>query len=114
MATLPVYFVARQSLLCFFKRFFAFVYFQIFKLGGHHVTDGDEIRNIQWQSWTCVLGSEVNGMWPKYSQINDVNAVDASIPYDTLATGDDFGLVKLFRFPCVKKGSSPLAALHFS
>jgi len=68
------------------------------------VTAVEEIRAIEWQSWTCVLGSEVNGMWPKYSQINDVNAVDASITYDTLATGDDFGLVKLFRFPCIKKG----------
>ena len=75
-----------------------------FILGGRHVTNVEEIRAIQWQSWTCVLGSEVNGMWPKYSQINDVNAVNASITYDTLATGDDFGLVKLFRFPCIKKG----------
>nr|CAB3242507.1 echinoderm microtubule-associated protein-like 6 [Phallusia mammillata] len=73
--------------------------------GGKHVTNAEEIRAIQWQTWTCVLGSEVNGIWPKYTQINDVNAVDASFPNDGIATGDDFGLVKLFRFPSVKKGA---------
>ena len=51
-----------------------------------------------------MLGTEVHGIWPKYSQLNDVNAADASFEHNTIATGDDFGLVKLFRFPCVKKG----------
>ena len=46
----------------------------------------------------------MHGIWPKYSQLNDVNATDASFEHNTIATGDDFGLVKLFRFPSVKKG----------
>ncbi|CAK8677759.1 unnamed protein product [Clavelina lepadiformis] len=71
--------------------------------GGKHVTSADEIRAVKWKSWTCVLGSEVNGIWPKYTQINDINTVDACFSKDVVATGDDFGLVKLFRFPCWKK-----------
>ena len=72
--------------------------------GGKRVTAKEEIQAIQWSTWTSVLGSEVNGIWPKYSQVNDVNATDAVFTKRVVATGDDFGLVKLFRFPSVKKG----------
>ncbi len=64
----------------------------------------DEILGIHWSSWTGVLGTEVNGVWPKYTQVNDVNATHASFEQQAIVTGDDFGLVKLFRFPCIKKG----------
>ncbi|KAL5463172.1 hypothetical protein EMCRGX_G032049 [Ephydatia muelleri] len=70
------------------------------------VTAKEEIQGIQWATWTGVLGTEVHGIWPKYSQLNDVNATDASFEHNTIATGDDFGLVKLFRFPSVKKGAN--------
>ncbi|XP_078490103.1 echinoderm microtubule-associated protein-like 6 [Ciona intestinalis] len=73
--------------------------------GGRQVTSAEEIRAIQWQTWTCVLGSEVNGIWPKYTQINDVNAIDVSFQHEVAVTGDDFGLVKLFNFPSLKKGA---------
>jgi hypothetical protein len=46
----------------------------------------------------------VNGIWEKYTDTNDINATDTSFPNNTLVSGDDFGLVKLFRFPCIKKG----------
>ncbi len=73
-------------------------------LGGKRVTSKDEILGIHWSSWTGVLGTEVNGVWPKYTQVNDVNATHASFEQQAIVTGDDFGLVKLFRFPCIKKG----------
>ena len=37
-------------------------------------------------------------------QVNDINAADACFDHNTIVTGDDFGLVKLFRYPCIKKG----------
>lgn len=64
----------------------------------------EEAKGIHWMTWTCVLGPEVNGIWPKYSNVNDINSVDANYSSAVLVTGDDFGLVKLFRFPCLKKG----------
>ena len=64
----------------------------------------EETKGIHWMTWTCVLGQEVNGIWPKYSTVNDINSVDANYSSAVLVTGDDFGLVKLFRFPCLKKG----------
>jgi len=68
------------------------------------VTNREELKLVQWASWTCVLGPEVNGIWPKYSDINDINSVDANFNNQVLVTADDYGLVKLIRYPCVKKG----------
>ncbi|KAJ6667049.1 hypothetical protein lerEdw1_019052 [Lerista edwardsae] len=70
---------------------------------GKHLTSKDEIKAIHWASWTCVTGLEVNGVWPKYSNITDINSVDGNYNNAVLVTGDDFGLLKLFRFPCLKK-----------
>ncbi|XP_051957235.1 echinoderm microtubule-associated protein-like 6 isoform X1 [Xyrauchen texanus] len=65
----------------------------------------EEAKGIHWMTWTCVLGPEVNGIWPKYSNVNDINSVDANYSSAVLVTGDDLGLVKLFRFPCLKKAA---------
>lgn len=72
--------------------------------GCKRVTSKEEIQAIHWSFWTGVLGQEVNGIWPKYTQVNDINATHASFNHQVIVTGDDFGLVKLFRFPCIKKG----------
>jgi len=72
--------------------------------GGKNVTGREELRNIRWHSWTGVLGNEVNGIWEKYTDTNDINAADANYRDECIVTGDDFGLVKLFRFPSLKKG----------
>ncbi|XP_033734062.1 echinoderm microtubule-associated protein-like 6 [Pecten maximus] len=72
---------------------------------GKQVTNREEIVNIRWHTFTGVLGSEVNGIWEKYTDTNDVNAVDANFAAETVVTGDDFGLVKLFKFPCLQKGA---------
>lgn len=64
----------------------------------------EESKGIHWMTWTGIIGPEVNGIWPKYSNITDINSVDANYSSAVLVTGDDVGLVKLFRFPCLKKG----------
>lgn len=75
-------------------------------LGGKEVTNKEELKGIQWASWTCVSGVEVNGIWPKYSDINDINSVDANFIGQVMVTADDYGIVKLFRYPCLRKGST--------
>lgn len=64
----------------------------------------EEAKGIHWMTWTGVVGADVNGIWPKYSNVTNVNSADANYSSAVLVTGDDLGLVKLFRFPCLKKG----------
>ncbi len=57
------------------------------------------LANILWATWTSVLGPSVQGIWQGTSDVTDVNSADLSHDGQVLATGDDFGLVKLFPFP---------------
>ena len=56
-------------------------------------------ENVEWETWTSVLGPRVVGVWPHGSDVTDVNASCLSHDRKILATADDFGLVKLFDFP---------------
>jgi len=42
----------------------------------------------------------VNGIYPPCTTKDDINGVNRSPDGTVVATGDDFGLVKLFRYPC--------------
>lgn len=71
---------------------------------GKPVVSKEEVKGQCWATWSGVLGSEVSGIWPKYSNLTEINAVDANHAAAVLVTGDDLGLVKLYRFPCLRKG----------
>jgi len=51
---------------------------------------------------SCIFGWPVQGIWPGLDY-TDVNTTDRSRNGTLLATGDDFGQVKLFKYPCVKE-----------
>ena len=53
-----------------------------------------------------MIGSEVVGIWPRNADKADVNCAHVSHGGNAIATGDDFGLVKLFSFPCAEKNVS--------
>ena len=61
-----------------------------------------------WASQTCTLGWPVQGIWPPGSDTSDINACDRSHKQDLLATVDDYGLVKVFRYPPVDDASKHL------
>lgn len=75
---------------------------------GKPLVSKEDLKGLCWASWSCVLGPEVSGIWPKYSNLTEINAVDANHAAAVLVSGDNLGLVKLFRFPCLRKGSAQI------
>jgi WD40 repeat protein len=57
--------------------------------------------DIDWNTWTCLFGFPVQGIWPPEATGYVVNYTCMSKNKKVLATGDDFSLVKLFKYPCV-------------
>uniref|UniRef100_A0A668ABP2 EMAP like 1 n=1 Tax=Myripristis murdjan TaxID=586833 RepID=A0A668ABP2_9TELE len=57
-------------------------------------------RDIPWATCTCTLAFQVFGLWPDGSDGTDINAVCRSNDKSLLVTGDDFGKVHLFSYPC--------------
>uniref|UniRef100_A0A8D2ZGE1 EMAP like 1 n=1 Tax=Scophthalmus maximus TaxID=52904 RepID=A0A8D2ZGE1_SCOMX len=64
------------------------------------VVSVETTRDIEWATYTCTLGFHVFGLWPDGSDGTDVNAVCRSSDKSLLVTGDDFGKVHLFSYPC--------------
>lgn len=70
------------------------------------------MEKIDWSMWTCVLGTSVDGIWPLISEVTEVTAACLSNDKKVLATGDDLGYVKLFRYPVrVRDGALTPAGL---
>lgn len=64
------------------------------------VVSVETTRDLEWATYTCTLGFQVFGVWPEGSDGTDLNAICRSPDQKLLATGDDFGKVHLFSYPC--------------
>ena len=72
----------------------------------HNVSGGKQVpggasayKDEKWFSWTCPIGWPVQGIWPPCASGDDINAVDRDKQGKVIVTGDDFGKVKLFKYP---------------
>lgn len=63
------------------------------------VPQSTQLRDVAWASNTCVLTFSTIGIWPEGADGTDVNACDRSNGSKVMATGDDFGKVKLYSYP---------------
>ena len=63
-----------------------------------------EIERLDWHSWTSVLGTTCDGLWPPKCDITDINATCLNKDGSVIATADDFGFVKLFNYPAKVSG----------
>ena len=61
------------------------------------------MRDEPWSTQTCIYGWHVRGLWPEGADGTDINACARSNTElrEMIATSDDFGKVKLFRYPCI-------------
>jgi len=74
---------------------------------GKHLPGGaSSFKDEKWSTWTCPIGWPVQGIWPPCSSGDDINAVDRDKKGTVIVTADDFGKVKLFKYPCAIEKSS--------
>lgn len=71
---------------------------------------GSSLRNEDWATWTCVLGWPVQGVFKAEWDGSDVNAVARSTQCIAdgarlLAAADDFGEIRLYKYPCLEKSN---------
>ncbi|XP_062257185.1 echinoderm microtubule-associated protein-like 4 isoform X1 [Platichthys flesus] len=72
------------------------------------IRNRSECKDIDWATYTCVLGYHVFGVWPEGSDGTDINALIRSHHRKVIALADDFCKVHLFTYPC----STPKAPSH--
>uniref|UniRef100_A0A671XS59 Echinoderm microtubule-associated protein-like 4 n=1 Tax=Sparus aurata TaxID=8175 RepID=A0A671XS59_SPAAU len=72
------------------------------------IRNRSECKDINWATYTCVLGYHVFGVWPEGSDGTDINALIRSHNRKVIALADDFCKVHLFAYPC----STPKAPSH--
>merc|ERR1711871_507676 len=69
---------------------------------GRQKRSASELRDVKWDTWSCVLGWPVQGIFQEEQDGTDINAVHRSPNSNLLLTADDSGKVNLFRYPAVK------------
>ena len=89
------------------------------------VNGSAEFCDEKWATWTCVYG------WPVQTLVYEISTNFLSCmrshgyfdKYQLLGSGDENGLLRIYRYPCLKKGaeylsgkghSSPISAVKFT
>lgn len=67
---------------------------------GRRVLDPAQLRDVHWATFTCTLGWEMRGIYPKMSDGSDITSAHRSPNGRLIVTGDEFRKVNLFRCPC--------------
>ena len=58
-------------------------------------------KDYEWASYSAKIGWDVEGIYPSGEDGSHINGVDVSKDKKLLATSDDFGLVNIYRCPCL-------------
>jgi microtubule-associated protein-like 6 len=76
---------------------------------GKQITSASELKDVRWDTWTSTLGWPVQGIWAPGMDGGDINAVARSHSGHLLTSSDDFGKVRLLRYPCLAENSAALS-----
>ena len=72
---------------------------------GEHIPQISTLKDVHWDSWTCPMGWPVQGVWPINKDGTDITAVHRSRSNALVASADNFGRIRLFRYPCLTQGA---------
>ena len=71
------------------------------------------LKDEIWHTWSCVLGWPVQGIFESNWDGTDVNMTDRSNykvnGYNMIACSNDFSEIRIYRYPCLKKGSGHIS-----
>lgn len=75
---------------------------------GQYFSTGSQLRDLQWADWTCKFGWPVQGIWPLldnegHAMSADPKCVHRAPSQQLLSVGDQKGILKLHRYPCLSK-----------
>ncbi len=76
---------------------------------GQQISNPNELKDVTWDKWTCTLGWPVQGIWSNGMDGGDINSVARSSSGHLIAAADDFGKIRLFRYPCLTEHASCLS-----
>lgn len=68
------------------------------------ITSASSFKDIEWDTFSCIIGWSVRGIWEKGMEGNDISCVDRHPKHSCLVSGDDFLNVKLHIYPASRVG----------
>jgi len=72
---------------------------------GQQITGGaTALRDEPWATWTSRIGWPVQGIYPAGVDGSHINGVERNRKGNLVATGDDWRLLNLMRYPCLNGG----------
>ena len=69
-------------------------------------------RQFKWATHTCKFGYYVDGIIPKGNGPSDINSVAMCNDQSLVATGDDNGLINIYRSPCRANNTARMYRAH--
>eukprot|EP01042_Synura_sphagnicola_P001496 gene1496-1726_t len=70
---------------------------------GMYIPAASRLRDVRWDTQTCVLGWAVQGCWPPQKDGTEITSVDCNLfrggENIVIASGDNYGRVQLLRYP---------------
>jgi len=73
-----------------------------------------EIMDAKWPKWHCTLGWPMQGVFNQDDDSYNVNNVDVNPAQSVIAAGDDFGLIRLYRYPTLVPSQKHKASIGHS
>ncbi|KAJ3087753.1 Echinoderm microtubule-associated protein-like 5 [Quaeritorhiza haematococci] len=70
---------------------------------GKQITSATAMKDVEWATYSCILGWPVQGIWEKGMDGTDINTANRNPESSCIASGDDFMNVRLHVYPAVKE-----------